>query len=411
MPQERTRSSRLTSLFSLLLLLMTTLILAGSASAEPMSGLAAQESDAMQVLSREDFSPSFLGIYRKVMEIEDNIVRYSEKYNVDVTLARAVCMYESGGDANLTSRAGARGYFQVMPATFRSLNAPTNIEAGIKYLGQMVRQFGREDYALAAYNGGPTRVARGRAMPLESLQYVIGVGVYRSVLKMHEPLVRTYAERLEIESVRPSDDWWRLAQRLGVPLVQLRLYNPFLAARTIRPGSQVVYPREPRQDLFEVRDGNALQYRTRLGDNYIHLAFALGADLDALREANGLWRLEPLLAGTLLTIPFHTSDALTQYRVTAGDDLGGIAERFGVDPWSIVRDNLLWDEQVHPAMVLRIRENPPPPKYLAHRIRRGDSLTSLARRYNTTVNAIQAANSMGRATRIRIGQQLQIPTR
>ena len=40
----------------------------------------------------------------------------------------AVCLYESGGNANLTSRAGARGYFQVMPSTFRSLRVETNIE-------------------------------------------------------------------------------------------------------------------------------------------------------------------------------------------------------------------------------------------------------------------------------------------
>ena len=408
MPYESTRSRRLANL---LLLLTAILILAGPASAKSMAGLAGQGNDETEILPVEDFSPSFLGIYRKVMEIEDSIVRYSAKYNVDVTLARAVCMYESGGDANLTSRAGARGYFQVMPATFRSLRTPSNIEAGIKYLGQLVRQFGREDYALAAYNGGPARVARGRAMPLESLQYVIGVGSYRSVLKMHEPLVRAYAEQLQIETARPGDDWWRLSQRLDVPLVQLRLYNPFLAARTITAGYQVVYPPEPQQDLFEDIDGNTLRYRGRLGDNYIQLALALGADLDALREANGLWRLEPSLPGTLLTIPFRTTGTFTKYRVTTGDDLGRIAERFHVHTWSIVRDNLLWDEQVHPGMLLRIREDPPPPEYVVYRIRRGDNLTLLARRYHTTVGAIQAANSMGRSTRIRSGQQLRIPTR
>src|SRR5687767_15795964 len=103
------------------------------------------------------------------MEIEGDIVRYSRKYGVDPSLARAVCMYESGGNANLTSGAGARGYFQVMPATFRSLRVPTNIEAGIKYLGQLVEQFGREDYAVAAYSGGRGRIARGRAIALESV--------------------------------------------------------------------------------------------------------------------------------------------------------------------------------------------------------------------------------------------------
>ncbi len=118
------------------------------------------------VLPLEEFSPAFLGVYRKVMEIEDEILEYADKYAVDPALARAVCMYESGGNANLSSSAGAQGYFQVMGPTFRSLRVETNIEAGIKYLSQQITRFDREDYALAAYNGGPSRVARGGAMPL-----------------------------------------------------------------------------------------------------------------------------------------------------------------------------------------------------------------------------------------------------
>ena len=77
----------------------------------------AQETD--NILPLEKFSPVFLGIYRKLMLIEDQIRTYSDKYDVDYDLARAVCLYESGGNPNLTSIAGAGGYFQVMPATFR----------------------------------------------------------------------------------------------------------------------------------------------------------------------------------------------------------------------------------------------------------------------------------------------------
>ena len=74
-----------------------------------------------EFLPLEDFSPSFLGMYRKVMEIEDEILRHAGRYDLDPHLAWAVCLYESGGNANLTSKPGARGYFQVMPRTFRSL--------------------------------------------------------------------------------------------------------------------------------------------------------------------------------------------------------------------------------------------------------------------------------------------------
>ncbi len=96
-----------------------------------MAPAMAQSTGAAAAVGIDDFGPGVLGIYRKVMEIEDQIIRYSERYGVDVDLARAVCMYESGGNANLTSWAGAEGYFQVMPATRRLLRVDSNFEAGI----------------------------------------------------------------------------------------------------------------------------------------------------------------------------------------------------------------------------------------------------------------------------------------
>ena len=41
------------------------------------------------LLPVEALSPGFLGMYRKVMEIEDDISKYADKYDVDLTLARA----------------------------------------------------------------------------------------------------------------------------------------------------------------------------------------------------------------------------------------------------------------------------------------------------------------------------------
>ena len=80
-----------------------------------------------KTLRLNDLSPGFLGLYRKVMEIEERIGAHSNAYGLDYDLARAVCLYESGGNAALTSWAGAEGYFQVMPATQRGLGVDDNI--------------------------------------------------------------------------------------------------------------------------------------------------------------------------------------------------------------------------------------------------------------------------------------------
>ena len=364
------------------------------------------------LLPLDDLSPGVLGMYRKTMEIEGDIRRYTEKYGVDIDLARAVCLHESGGNGNLSSHAGARGYFQVMPATFRSLRVETNIEAGIKYLSQMIRQFGREDYALGAYNAGPGRVRRGRP-PLETLQYILAVGQYRNTLMLHERSIRHYAEQMQLVTVRGGDDWLTLSQRLGIPLVQLRMHNPFLATRVLREGQQIAYPPAPRADLLVQRGDDIVEYRTRHGDNILHIALVLEADRDKFRELNRLWRLQTLPAGQLLEIPMareRQRRSTTTYRVQAGDDIGALARRHNTSAWRIIRDNGLWDERLTAGAVLRIEREPPRPAYATHRVRSGDTLGALARRYGTSVRAIQAANNMGGRTGISIGQRLRMPS-
>ncbi|NKB89883.1 MAG: transglycosylase SLT domain-containing protein [Acidobacteria bacterium] len=338
----------------------------------------AQESTAFEeIMPLDDFSPAILGIFRKLMLIEEDIERYASRYQVDFDLARATCMYESGGNANLTSWAGAKGYFQVMPATFRGLNVDTNIEAGIKYIGQLIRQFEREDYALAAYNGGPGNVGRGRAMRLESLQYVLGVGYYRTMLKLHGPSIRHHASGLELTEVRDGEEWWDIAERLNISLLQLRLHNPYLAVRRPKAGQFIAYPPVPRDNLFEPQ-GDHLEYRSRLGDNYFNVAFTLDVELDDLRAENELWHLQTLPTGMLLRIPLTWEDDHSVHRVRPGDTVAAVAEEFESTPWRILRDNgLLWDSTLDEGMMLRVREVPKPPQFVTHRVRSGENLSRI----------------------------------
>ena len=370
--------------------------------------------DTALLLPLDDFSPQLLGMYRKAMRIEDEIRGHTARYGVDYDLARAVLIQESGGNPGLTSVAGADGYFQVMPATFRELRVDTNIEAGIKYLGQMIRQFGREDYAVAAYNGGPGR-ARGGRPPLETLQYLLSVGAYRNVLKVHEPSVRRHATSIELEAVQEGDDWWSLSERTGCSVLELRMHNPFLATRALRTGQFVACPQEPRTGLLTRSGDDHVEYRTRLGDNYIHLGFVLDIDRDEMRELNDLWHLQTLPPGQVLRLPLAWEGDHEEHVVEEGDDLDTVADRLESTPWRIIRDNgLFWDQRLTPGTILRVRpEQPRAPRAttVTHRVVRGDTLIGIAQRYGTTVRAIQEANSMGRRTRIQAGQQLRIPTR
>lgn len=413
----RTSPGRVRLWLRILLLPVLASAAAGAARAQPPRAasegprVAITPGDAGLLLPLDDFSPQFLGMYRKAMTIEDEIRGHTERYGVDYDLARAVLIQESGGNPGLTSVAGAGGYFQVMPATFRGLGVDTNVEAGVKYISQMIRQFEREDYAVAAYNGGPGR-ARGGRPPLETLQYLLSVGAYRNVLKVHESSVRRHAAGIALEAVQEGDTWWSLSQRTGRSVLELRMHNPFLATRPLRSGQFVAWPLEPRAGLLTRAGDGHVEYRARLGDNYIHWAFVLEVDRDEMRETNDLWHLQTLPPGQVLRLPLAWEGEHEEYVVEEGDDLGTVAERFESTPWRIVRDNGLFrDQRLTPGTVLRVRPEEPQATTVTHAVVRGDTLYDLALRYGTTVRAIQEANSMGRRTALRIGQQLVIPAR
>lgn len=109
------------------------------------------------------------------------------------TIMRVIAA-ESGGMTHLhgrpiTSRAGAMGLMQLMPATWAQMRARLalgpdphdphdNILAGSLYLRLMIDRFGTPG-AFAAYNAGPGRyadhLASGRRLPRETVAYLAKV--------------------------------------------------------------------------------------------------------------------------------------------------------------------------------------------------------------------------------------------
>ena len=98
-------------------------------------------------------------------------------------LISAVAWRESNYRTGLTSRAGAVGEMQLMPATARAMgvdpaDAAQNLHGGAGYLRVMMQRYnGDLVRALAAYNAGPSAVDRYRGVPpfRETQAYVAAV--------------------------------------------------------------------------------------------------------------------------------------------------------------------------------------------------------------------------------------------
>jgi len=100
------------------------------------------------------------------------VERIADEHGVDPALALAVIHIESAGRSDARSPKGALGLMQLMPATAQRygvadpLDAAANLRGGIRYLRDLMQQFGNIELALAAYNAGEGAVLRhGRRVP------------------------------------------------------------------------------------------------------------------------------------------------------------------------------------------------------------------------------------------------------
>jgi soluble lytic murein transglycosylase-like protein len=114
----------------------------------------------------------------------DYIARAAKRHRVPEELLRSVAHTESKHKTTAVSKRGARGEFQVMPATAKELGfTPEEMhdrdygaEAGARILRKNRDRTGSWEDAVAAYNAGPARVAyrkkTGEPLPPETREYV-----------------------------------------------------------------------------------------------------------------------------------------------------------------------------------------------------------------------------------------------
>jgi len=115
--------------------------------------------------------------------LHEIIVRAAGRHEVDPALVKAIIRAESGYNPKAVSKKGAMGLMQLMPGTAESLgvegknilNPENNIDAGVKYLKQLLVQFhGNVRMALAAYNAGKKKVIKYKGVPpYEATRYYV----------------------------------------------------------------------------------------------------------------------------------------------------------------------------------------------------------------------------------------------
>lgn len=319
-------------------------------------------------------------------------------------------LIESNFKVKALSSARALGLWQFIPSTGykfglkrtryidERIDFIKSTDAAIAYLKALHSMFGDWATVLAAYNCGEGRVLK---------------------------VIRT-------QNVNYLDNFWDLYQRL--PLETARYVPRFFATLHIVKNAE-------KYGLDKVAVDEPLTYDQVEINRQVHLkhvAKAIGADLSELQDLNPELRYSIVPPETYtLRVPEGQSDTLlatldkvpttrlpqrayVRHRVRRGETLGTIARRYRTSVRRIMRANNLRSSHfiragkrlkipVRGSVVASSPQQPPPANFSGvHRVRKGDSLWIIAKRYRTTVKKIMALNNLP-SSNLHIGQRLQIP--
>ena len=156
-------------------------------------------------------------------------------------------------------------------------------------------------------------------------------------------------------------------------------------------------------------------YIVKSGDTLWSIAKNYGVNVNDIKQLNNLTS-NLLSVGQQLKIPGIDSETSEQtYVVKSGDSLYSIANRYNLSVNELKSYNNLTSNNLRIGQLLKIptkeiTEETITTDYITHTVVSGDTLYSLANKYNTTVSDIIETNNLT-STSLSIGQQLKIPTK
>ncbi len=429
------------------------------------------------------------------------IVQQVEKRGMPMEIA-LLPMIESAYNPNAYSRSHASGIWQFIPSTGkhfgleqswwydgrRDIVAATN--AALDYLERLYSMFGDWELALAAYNWGEGAVARAQAknaaqgeptdylslnLPNETRNYVPRLLAVKHLIESPDnfginlPKLDNSPQLARVQTEQHMDV--RVAAKLAeMPVDEFLNLNPAYNQPVLaRNGKCNLLLPIDKVDTFKENlaqyDRPLLSwqaYHARRGEKPEQIARKFGMTVAELEQRNELrlnkrhrlaadttllvpLRQNKLAINTTTAVPETTSSEsdsgsrteekklrLAHYTVQKGDTLYSIARRFNVSVADLKDWNKLGKQAIHRGQKLAIKEQvseirlasnaktAEPAKKSAHKIvkarshktytvRRGDTLYSIARRFDVSVVDLARWNNMrGQAASLRPGQKVVV---
>jgi len=326
------------------------------------------------------------------------IVEEVEKRGMPMEIA-LLPMIESAFNPGANSTARASGIWQFIPSTGKNFGMQQNwwydgrrdvisaTNGALDYLQKLHDQFGAWDLALAAYNCGENCIMRAQArnrklklptnyaslrLPRETQQYVPKLMAVKNIVSYPESfgLVLTDVPNkpyfAEVSTARHIDVELA-AEMAGIPMEEFVALNPAHNRPVIlKKDNEVLLLPVENVAIFQANLERAEQplvswqaCPTKKGENLDGLASRYGITLEKLKLVNGIHRSIKVSSGQTLLVPLNGEQAESEFT----------AFNTHLPP----TDNRLLNA-------------------LRHTVRRGDTLSGIARRYHVNLASLKSWN-------------------
>jgi membrane-bound lytic murein transglycosylase D len=371
----------------------------------------------------------------------------SEEFNGDWFLALASYNYGKGNVAKAISR----NEYQGLPTDYWSLDLPKETEDYVPRLLAIAKLFANaEQYGIRLQNipnrpycevvnvGSQLDLDKAAELAQTPLSHFLKLnpcfkkgstapdGPHRLLIPSHR--VEAFKQNLARLPYEERVD----QRRRDEELLAEKIRQNELVAQKMRTEEERLENRRKREVIVSSRyySGSATQqYRVHRGETLSSIARKYGTTVSSLRQTNHLAR-SSVNAGTYLKVPVSShASAITQitkstraktpsgqvYTVKKGDTFYNVSKRFAVS-----RNNIASWNGISPNSSLRLGQklviksggqqvaSVSPTRLIHYKVKKGDSLMQLTRKFGVTLNDLRKANPAAASKGLRPGQSIKI---
>lgn len=207
-------------------------------------------------------------------------------------------------------------------------------------------------------------------------------------------------------TVKNGDTLYSISRRFNIPVDEIKRLNN-LTSNTLTIGQTLILNEEVN---IEPNPENGEVYIVQPGDTLFKIANNYDTTISDIIDLNNL-STTILTPGQTLLLPNKNENTENTYIVKAGDTLYSIADKYNVTIDDIISSNNLTSTTLNIGKKLIIPTSilePVPTTPSTYTVVPGDTLYSIARRFNTTVDELKFLNNLTNNT-LSIGEILTIP--